>query len=72
MVFATTGQTCNRQKVTELVAADYLLEAGKLALQVPGPDDFERGEDVVFPTSNGRVVVRFQGPPELRFEKASP
>lgn len=72
-VFTTTGHPVgNRQKVTELVADDYLLEAGKLALQVPGPDDFERGEDVVFPTSNGRVVVRFQGPPELRFEKASP
>ena len=72
-VFTTTGHPVgNRLKVTEQVADDYMLEAGKLALQVPGPDDFERGQDVVFPTANGRVVVRFQGPPELCFEKHAP
>lgn len=72
-VFTSTGHAVgNRQKVTEIVADDYLLENGRLAMQVPGPDDFELRREVVFPTSNGRVVVDFRGPPELRFEPRRP
>ena len=47
-------------------------EQGALAQQVPGPDDFERGEDVVYPTRNGRFVIAFRGPPSVRFETATP
>ena len=50
----------------------YLLEDGALALQTPGPNDFERGGQVVFPTTNGRVVVDYSaGPPTVRFEPAT-
>jgi hypothetical protein len=72
-VFTTTAHPVgNRQKVTEKVADEYLLESGRLALQVPGPDDFERGEEVVFPSAKGRFVVSFRGAPELRFEQRAP
>lgn len=68
-VTATAHAVGNREKVVERFADCYMLPDGKLALQTPGPDDFERGEDVVYPTAGGRFVVSFaEGPPTIRFE----
>ena len=65
----TTGHPVgHRDKVVERFADDYLLEEGRLALQVPGPNDFERADQVLFPTGGGRFVVDYSGgPPSVRF-----
>ena len=65
----TTGHTGNdRQKVVERFADAYMMEDGKLALETPGKNDFERAEEVVFPTSGGRFVVDYSaGPPTIGF-----
>ncbi len=66
----TTGHPVgDRQQVVIRFADRYMLEDGDMALQTPGPNDFERGEEVVFPTGGGRYVVDFSaGPPTIRFE----
>ncbi|NLF17572.1 MAG: DUF2920 family protein [Lentisphaerae bacterium] len=70
-VFKTTGHAVgNRLLVTQRVADDYLLETGRLAVQVPGPDDFERATAVVYPTRQGRVIIDFATEPTLRYERA--
>ncbi len=68
-VKSTEHPVGDRQKVVEKFADVYMLEDGKFALQVPGPTDFERGEEVVFPTDNGRYIVDFSGAPTVRFEE---
>ena len=72
-VITTTGHAVgNRQRVVETFADVYLLEAGSHALQLPGPNDFERGKQVAFPTTNGQVIVDYSaGPPSVRFEAAT-
>jgi len=65
----TTGHPVgNRMLVVERFADAYLLETGALALAVPGPNDFERKIDVVFPVTGGQYVVDYShGPPSIRF-----
>ena len=72
-IITTTGHRVgNREKVTEKFADDYLLESGRLAATVAGPDDFERKSLVVYPTRGGRTIIDFSGPPTIRFEKSNP
>ncbi len=65
----TTGHPVgNRMLVVERFADVYLREDGALALAVPGPNDFERKQDVVYPVSGGRYIVDYShGPPTIRF-----
>lgn len=66
----TTGHPVgDREKVVIRFADEYMKQDGAKALEVPGPNDFERAGQVVFPTSGGRFVVDFSGVPEIRFEK---
>ena len=69
-VITTTGHSVgNRQRVVETFADVYLLEEGAHALQTPGPNDFERGGQVVYPTTNGQVAVEYgSASPTVRFE----
>jgi len=68
-VISTTGHAVGaREKIVERFADLYMLPDGKLALQVPGPDDFESAAEVVYPTDGGKFVVSYAGPPTVRFE----
>ena len=67
-VLDTVHSVGNRNKVTERFADAYLLEDGKFAAELPGPNDFERREKVVYKTTNGCFEVDYtQGPPSIRF-----
>ena len=55
-------------KVTMRFGDVYMLEKGSLALEVPGPNDFERREAVIFPTAAGQVVIDYsEGPPSVSY-----
>jgi hypothetical protein len=57
-----------REKIVSRFADDYLLPEGRLALATPGPDDFERREDVVFPVAGGVFTIRYaDGPPTVSY-----
>ncbi|OPZ29814.1 MAG: alpha/beta hydrolase fold protein [Lentisphaerae bacterium ADurb.BinA184] len=69
----TTHSIGGREKIVFRFADDYLLPDGRLALATPGPDDFERGQDVVYPVTGGRYVIEYaHGPPTIRFEETKP
>ncbi len=63
--FTTTGHALgNRTAIVRQVAGDILK-----TLRRQGPSDFERREDIRYPTSNGAWVVSYvSGWPEGRFE----
>lgn len=68
----TTGHPVgNRDRVVERFADCYLREEGEAALQIPGPEDFERASQVIYPVTGGRYVIDYsQGPPSIWFEEA--
>ncbi len=65
-VFTTTGHALgNRTAIVSQVAGDHLK-----SLHRAGPTDFERKEDIRYPTRNGTWVISYaKGWPEGRFEK---
>jgi hypothetical protein len=65
VTFTTTGHALgNRTAIVRHVAADSLKN-----LRRQGPSDFERREDICYPTSNGVWTVSYaSGRPEGRFE----
>ena len=65
----TTGHPVgNRDQVVIKYADDYLREGGAKAKVTVGPSDFSRGDIFEYPTSGGKFVVDFRGPPTIRFE----
>ncbi len=61
-----------REKIVYRFADEYLLADGRLALSTPGPDDFERREDVVFPAVGGVFTLHFaDGPPTVSYRPAT-
>jgi hypothetical protein len=69
-VITTSGHdNMARDKITLRYADDYLLENGRLALQVEAPNDFERAGKVEYSVTGGRFVVDYtSGPPQIAFE----
>ncbi len=60
----------NRTLIVFKVADQYLLPDSPKAAVREGPSDFERREDIVYPTVNGRFVISYaEGYPVGRFEK---
>ena len=72
--FTTTGHALgNRTRIVLEVAGKYLEPGGANALLRAGPTDFERREDVRYPTSGGEFVISYRdGFPVGRFEKRAP
>ncbi len=71
-VFLSTGHSLgNRTEIVFKVAGQWLTATEATALRRPGPTDFERRDDVRYPTSNGSFVVSYkEGYPVGRFEPA--
>ena len=71
--FTTTGHALgNRTRIVFEVAGKYLEPGGAHALLRAGPTDFERREDVRYPTSGGEFVISYRdGFPIGRFERRS-
>jgi len=62
----------NRDLVLCRFADSYLLEESPLALQVTGPNDFERGSVVQYATTNGRFTVDYSATaPAIKFNPAT-
>lgn len=60
----------NRTLIVFKVADQYLLPASPKAVVRTGPSDFERREDIVYPTVNGKFVISYaEGYPVGRFVK---
>ncbi len=60
----------NRTLIVFKVADEYLLPDSPKAAVRAGASDFERREDVVYPTANGKFVISYaEGYPVGRFEK---
>ncbi|MES2788202.1 MAG: hypothetical protein V4719_01180, partial [Planctomycetota bacterium] len=61
----------NRTLIVFKVADQYLLPDGPKAAVRAGASDFERREDIVYPTPNGKFVISYaEGYPVGRFEKS--
>lgn len=59
----------NRTEIVFRVAGDILATDGARAGHRPGPTDFERREDIVYDTTDGRYVISYaNGYPVGRFE----
>ena len=69
--FTTTGHALgNRTRIVLEVAAKHLEPGGPEAIVRSGPTDFERREEVRYPTTNGEFVISYKaGYPVGRFEK---
>lgn len=69
-VFTSSGHALgNRTEIVFRVAGKYLSLDGSEPLRRGGPTDFDRGEDVVYETTNGNFVVSYlRGIPIGRFE----
>lgn len=66
----TTGHAVgDREQVVVKYADEYLKENGKFARATAGPSDFTRGGTFEYPTSNGKYVISFAGPPTIEFVK---
>lgn len=70
-VFTSAGHRLgDRTEIVFRVAGDLLATEGARAARRPGPSDFERREDIVYETSDGRYVISYaQGFPVGRFER---
>jgi dienelactone hydrolase len=73
-VFTSTGHALgDRTKIVFQVAGKHLAPAGKEALVRKGATDFERKDEIRYPTSNGAFVISYaKGYPVGLFEKAQP
>lgn len=71
-VFKSTGHSLgNRTLIVDRVARNYLVPTAGPNGTRSGKSDFERKEDVIYPTTNGRFVISYaNGYPVGRFEKA--
>jgi hypothetical protein len=69
-VFTSAGHPLgDRTLIVGQVAGHLLDPRSPAAVRRGGPTDFERGEDVRYPTTNGTWVIRYSGPrPEGTFE----
>ena len=68
-VLNTGHSNGNRDQILCRFADGYLLEESPLALQVTGPNDFERRSVVQYETTNGRYSIDFRtGAPVIEFE----
>lgn len=64
----TTGHPVGDREQVVLKYADiYMSERGRLAKATTGPSDFTRASAFEYPTTNGRYVVDFSGPPTIDF-----
>lgn len=70
-VFTSTGHPLgNRTEIVFRVAGDYLLPDGRRALRRQGKTDFERRDELRFPTTNGQFIISYKnGFPVGRFER---
>jgi hypothetical protein len=70
-IFTTTGHALgNRTRIVFEVAGKYLEPDAAAAVLRQGPTDFERREELRYPTTNGQFVISYQdGYPVGRFEK---
>ncbi|MHB8995827.1 MAG: alpha/beta hydrolase family protein [Armatimonadota bacterium] len=65
----TTGHPVgDREQVVIKYAAVYMKEDGRLAKSTTAPSDFTRGGAFEYPTTTGRYVITFDGPPRIAFE----
>ncbi|MFO1092886.1 MAG: prolyl oligopeptidase family serine peptidase [Planctomycetaceae bacterium] len=69
-VFKSAGHPLgNRTEIVFRVAGDLLARDGARVAHRQGPTDFERGNEVVYPTTDGRYVISYAtGYPVGRFE----
>jgi hypothetical protein len=69
--FTTTGHALgNRTRIVLEVAGKYLEPGGQNAILREGPTDFDRREEIRYPTSGGEFVISYRdGFPVGRFEK---
>ncbi len=69
-VFSSSGHSLgNRTEIVFRVAKRHLSSESPTMLRRSGPTDFERREDVIYSTSNGRFVISYKaGFPVGRFE----
>lgn len=69
-IYHSTGHSVgNRTLIVFKVADQYLLPGGPMAAVRGGPSDFERREDIIYPTANGKFVISYaNGYPVGRFE----
>lgn len=72
--FTSTGHSLgNRTEIVFKVANQWLNPAEPTALRRAGETDFERREEIRYPTSNGAFVISYRdGYPVGRFEKSAP
>jgi len=72
-VFTSTSHSLgNRTEIVFKVAGQWLTPTEPTALRRSGPTDFERREDIRYPTSNGAFVISYrEGYPIGRFEPAA-
>lgn len=60
-VFSSTGHSLgNRTLIVFQLADQYLLPDSEQAAIRQGPSDFERREEIVFPTTNGQFTISYQ------------
>lgn len=69
-VFTSAGHSLgNRTEIVHRVAREYLTPGGQRAAVRNGPSDFERREEIIYPTTHGRFVISYAaGFPLGRFE----
>ena len=59
-VFTSSGHPLgNRTEIVLQVAGEYLKTDGSNAIHRTGPTDFDRREDIEYPTTNGRFVISY-------------
>jgi len=59
-VFKSAGHSLgNRTEIVFRVAGDILANDGARAGHRPGPTDFERREDIIYETTDGRYVISY-------------
>lgn len=69
-VIRSTGHAVgSRGQIVIKLAGVYMEENGRLKRARTGPSDFTRGDTFEYPTTNGRFIVDFSGPPTVRFVK---
>jgi dienelactone hydrolase len=73
-VYTSTGHAVGNRTLIVSAVADMLLKPDAPTAAVrPGPSDFERRDEVVYPTANGRWVISYAaGAPWGWFEPAAP
>ena len=73
VAFLSTGHSLgNRTLIVQRVADAYLMPAASSPAVRKGPSDFERREEIIYPTTNGRFVISYAtGYPIGRFEASN-